>query len=349
MFESGKRLSFDEALYIYKELPLYELGKLAFTEKEKKAEFKNSVFWNRNLHINPTNICIGTCSFCSFRRTAKDSDAYLMTQEEIINRAKLGSEAGAKEVHIVGGLNPRANLLYYSNAFTAIKNNFPELHIKALTAVEIDFLAKLEKASYDEILSKLISAGLNSMPGGGAEIFSKTVRTETCPGKLSPEKWLEIHGIAHALGLKTNATMLAGIGETIEDRIDHMLRLREQQDKTKGFQAFIPLSCHYERNEILNSGIEPITGIEQLKNIAIGRLLLDNFEHIKAYWVQMGHNLAQISLYFGADDLDGTVIDERITNSAGGKKKGSEAEFLKNLIISAGFRPIERNTTYSVI
>lgn len=347
---AGERITRDEAIFLYESNDLATLSKLATHVRTKKAKenYKKAVWWNTNLHLNPTNVCIGFCNFCAFAKRPNEEGAYTMSIEEATQKAVRGYELGATEVHIVGGLNPKAALPYYSELLRSIKSKVPKLHIKAFTAVEIAFFAKLTKQSYSEVLAVLRESGLDSMPGGGAEVFAKSVRDDTCPDKIPAEQWLEIHGIAHKEGLRTNATMLAGIGEHWTDRIDHILQLREQQDKSGGFQTFIPLSCHYEDTDIADK-VEPITGIEQIKNIAIARILLDNFDHIKAYWVQLGHNMAQLALHYGADDMDGTVVDEKITNAAGSGRKGTQAEILQNLIKSAGFIPVERDTLYNVL
>lgn len=346
-----ERITLEEGVALYKSndlLKIGELGRLAREIKSGDSERSKWVFWNKNLHLNPTNVCIAHCNFCAFARLPNEEGAYTYTIPHALEHVKKGIEAGATEVHIVGGLNPKAALPYYIDLLKAIKNHYPRLHIKAFTAVEIDFFSKLKKITPRETLGLLMEAGLDSMPGGGAEIFSKSVRDDTCPDKIPAEKWLEIHGIAHKLGLKTNATMLCGIGENIEDRIDHMIRLREQQDKSSGFQTFIPLSCHYEDTEIAGK-VEPLTAFDQLKNIAISRIMLDNFDHIKAYWIQLGVGLAQVALNFGADDLDGTVQEESITHAAGAKKRGLEKDFIQTLIEDAGYIPVERDTIYNVL
>ncbi|MDX1919400.1 MAG: aminofutalosine synthase MqnE [Candidatus Caenarcaniphilales bacterium] len=352
----GQRINREEAIVLYKSNDLALLGQLATFVRNKKAKdgFKKAVWWNTNLHLNPTNVCIGRCNFCAFAKLPNEEGAYTMTIEEATQKAVRGYELGATEVHIVGGLNPKAALPYYSELLRSIKKNVPKLHIKAFTAVEIGFFAKLSKLSYEQVLAQLRDSGLDSMPGGGAEIFAKAVRDDTCPDKIPAEQWMEVHDTAHKAGLRSNATMLAGIGESDEDRIDHILLLREQQDKSLahspngGFQTFIPLSCHYEDTDIAEM-VEPITGIEQIKNIAISRIILDNFDHIKAYWVQLGHQMAQLALHFGADDIDGTVVDEKITNAAGSGRKGTQADMLRKLIENAGFEAVERDTLYNVI
>lgn len=345
-----ERITFEEGVALYKSNDLLGIGELGKLAREVKSGEEKSkwVFWNRNLHLNPTNVCVAHCNFCAFARLPNEKGAYTYTIDEALDCVRVGVEAGANEVHIVGGLNPKAALPYYTNLLKVIKKQFPQLHIKAFTAVEIDFFSKLKRITPKETLELLIEAGLDSMPGGGAEIFSKSVRDDTCPDKISAEKWLEIHGIAHKLGLKTNATMLCGIGETVEDRVDHIIKLREQQDRSGGFQTFIPLSCHYEDTEICGT-VEPLTAFDQLKNIAVSRILLDNFDHIKAYWIQMGIGLAQVALNFGADDLDGTVQEENITHAAGAKKRGLGKDFVQMLIEDAGYIPVERDTVYNVL
>ena len=345
-----ERVTFEEGVELYRSNEILKTGELGRLAREIKSGAKRSrwVYWNKNLHLNPTNVCIAHCNFCAFARLPNDEGAYTYTIEEALEHVRKGTEAGANEVHIVGGLNPKAALPYYTNLLKAIKKDFPKLHIKAFTAVEIEFFSKFAKLSIEETIKRLQESGLNSMPGGGAEIFSKSVRDDTCPDKIPADQWLEIHGIAHKLGLKTNATMLCGIGENIEDRIDHMIQLRNQQDKSGGFQTFIPLSCHYEDTEIAGT-VEPLTAFDQLKNIAISRIMLDNFDHIKAYWIQLGVGLAQVSLNFGADDLDGTVQEESITHAAGAQKRGLEKDFIQTLIEDSGYIPVERDTIYNVL
>ncbi len=345
-----ERITFEEGIYLYNHPNLLEIGELARIAREVKTnkEKANWVYWNRNLHLNPTNVCIGRCNFCAFAKLPNEEGAWTYTIPQALEKVKAGIDGGAREVHIVGGLNPKAALPYYVDLLKAIKTNYPKLHIKAFTAVEIEFFSKLSKLSFRETLKSLIDAGLDSMPGGGAEIFSKSVRDDTCPDKIPASRWLEIHGIAHSLGLKSNATMLAGIGEKVEDRVDHMIQLRNQQDISGGFQTFIPLSCHYEDTEIAGK-VQAITAFDELKNIAISRIMLDNFDHIKAYWIQLGVGVAQLGLQFGADDLDGTVQEESITFAAGAKKRGLENNFIQNLILDAGYKPIERDTVYNII
>ena len=370
---AAERLSLEDGYKIIRSNDIIVLGQLANFVRQRKAyevalrkgfsedtalEQTKTVWWNTNLHLNPTNICIASCDFCSFARKPKEEGAYTMSVDESVHRVVMAREEGATEVHIVGGLNPKCLIDYYSELIAAIKQAVPAIHVKAFTAVEIDFLKKFEKdMSYEDIFNRLIEAGLDSMPGGGAEIFSRAVRDEMCPDKISADKWVEIHQLAHSKGLKTNATMLAGIGEEPEERIDHLDILRKAQDislatknpKEGSFQTFIPLSCHYEGNDLLERGVKPITGQDQIKNIIASRLILDNFDHIKAYWIQLGEKTAQIALSMGANDLDGTVKAERITFAAGAKQRSMAETTLVNIIEGARLIPRERDTLYNPI
>ncbi|MFM7457928.1 MAG: CofH family radical SAM protein [bacterium] len=370
---AAERLSLEDGYKIIRSNDIVILGQLANFVRQRKAyevalrkgfgenialEQTKTVWWNTNLHLNPTNICIASCDFCSFARKPKEAGAYTMSIDEAVHRVIMAREEGATEVHIVGGLNPKCLIEYYSELIAAIKQAVPAIHVKAFTAVEIDFFKKFEKdMSYEDIFNRLIEAGLDSMPGGGAEIFSRAVRDEMCPDKISADKWVEIHQLAHSKGLKTNATMLAGIGEEPEERIDHLDILRKAQDislaaknlKEGSFQTFIPLSCHYEGNDLLERGIKPITGQDQIKNIIASRLILDNFDHIKAYWIQLGEKTAQVALSMGANDLDGTVKAERITFAAGARQRSMAETTLVNIIEGARLIPRERDTLYNPI
>ena len=370
---AAERLSLEDGYKIIRSNEIVVLGQLANFVRQRKAyevalrkgfdkntalEQTKTVWWNTNLHLNPTNICIASCDFCSFARKPKEEGAYTMSVDEAVHRVVMAREEGATEVHIVGGLNPKCLIEYYSELIAAIKQAVPAIHVKAFTAVEIDFFKKFEKdMSYEDIFNRLIEAGLDSMPGGGAEIFSRAVRDEMCPDKISADKWVEIHQLAHGKGLKTNATMLAGIGEEPEERIDHLDILRKAQDislaaknpKEGSFQTFIPLSCHYEGNDLLERGVKPITGQDQIKNIIASRLILDNFDHIKAYWIQLGEKTAQVALSMGANDLDGTVKAERITFAAGAKQRSMAETTLVNIIEGARLIPRERDTLYNPI
>lgn len=370
---AAERLSLEDGYKIIRSNEIVVLGQLANFVRQRKAyevalrkgfdkdialEQIKTVWWNTNLHLNPTNICIASCDFCSFARKPKEEGAYTMSVDESVHRVIMAREEGATEVHIVGGLNPKCLIDYYSELIAAIKQAVPAIHVKAFTAVEIDFFKKFEKdMSYEDIFNRLIEAGLDSMPGGGAEIFSRAVRDEMCPDKISADKWVEIHQLAHSKGLKTNATMLAGIGEEPEERIDHLDILRQAQDislaaknpKEGSFQTFIPLSCHYEGNDLLERGVKPITGQDQIKNIIASRLILDNFDHIKAYWIQLGEKTAQVALSMGANDLDGTVKAERITFAAGAKQRSMAETTLVNIIEGARLISRERDTLYNPI
>ncbi len=348
---AGQRLNRQDAIRLYTTDDLLMLGGLAQHARNRAAGsgHENYVYYIHNMHLNPTNFCRETCRFCSYANPQEQSKAYTWSVDQVLEEARRHAALGVREIHMVGGLNPACDLSYYEEVFKAIKAEMPQVHIKALTAVEIDYLATLDELSYEETLKRLITAGLGSMPGGGAEIFDETVRERMAVNKTSGTTWLKIHGIAHQLGLRTNATMLTGIGENVENKIDHLLMLREQQDLTQGFLCFIPLKCYYEGTTIRNEVKEP-TGYDQLKDIAISRLLLDNFPHIKAYWVQMGEKLAQIALSFGADDLDGTIYKEKITHAAGTTTPLQLAQDeMEQLITSAGYTPVERDTLYNIV
>jgi len=351
---NNQRLSKEDGLKLYNCSDILYIGALAdfarinrFQSSDKSSE-ENYVYWINNHHLNITNICEGKCKFCAYRKKENEAGAFIYSLEEAINYINNEVDKNIKELHIVSAVNPKCDLNYYVNLLKACKKALPNTHVQGFTPVEIDYLAKTSDLSAKEILIELKEAGLGSLPGGGAEIFSEKIRKEVCPEKISGERWLEIMKTAHLLGLKSNATMLTGIGETNEDKINHMLALREIQDKTSGFMAFIPLVCHYENTELVNYD-EP-TGIDILKDYAISRLMLDNIPHIKAFWIQIGKKLAQISLSFGVDDLDGTVIQEKITHSAGATTGQTiYKEELINLINRANKIPVERDTIYNII
>lgn len=348
---ANERLTRDEAIEIYESADLLSIGILADTARKLRAPeaHKNSVWWVHNYHINPTNICEDTCHFCSFKKGEKSPHAYFWTIDKVINdiqNYELKNEL--REFHIVAGHYKEANTDYYAELFKALRQNFPWVNVKGLTAAEIDYLAKIDGLTWSEVLDALIDAGLQAMPGGGAEVFAKRVRDEVCPGKISGETWCEIHGLAHQKGLKSNATLLAGLGETPAERVDHMIALREQQDKTGGFLSFIPLNCYYEGNRI--DPKHALTGYENLKNFAVSRLVLDNFPHIKAFWIHIGEKISQVGLHFGVDDIDGTVIQEKIAHSAGtATKQGLTKRELHHLIHQAGRVPVERDAFYNPV
>jgi aminodeoxyfutalosine synthase len=344
------RLTREEALRLYQSDDLVTLSALAdFARKRKAGAGKEQyVYYIHNMHLNPTNYCVETCRFCSYANPAEQSKAYTWTVDRVLEEARKGVQLGINEIHMVGGLNPACDLNYYEDVLRTIKKEFPQLHLKALTAVEIEYLANLDGISFEETLKRLIAAGLGSMPGGGAEIFDEEVRAKMAVKKTPANIWLGIHGIAHKLGLNTNATMLTGIGESVENKIDHMLLLREQQDASGGFLCFIPLKCYYDGTNIQDEVTEP-SPVDLLKDIAVSRLLLDNFPHIKAYWIQLGEQVAQLALSFGADDMEGTILEEKITHAAGAKTPLQLAkERMEDLISAAGQQPVERDTIYNI-
>jgi len=342
---AGKRLTRTDGIALFKSNDLLALGRMATHVAQHKNG--NRVYFVQNMHINPTNICINRCKFCAFSRSKGEPGAYEMTIDDILNKAR-GAGKGVHEFHIVSGLHPDLPFVWYLDMLSALKKEYPKIHLKAFTAVEIDYLAKLSGLSITDTLKQLRDAGLGSLPGGGAEIFNANVRNALCAEKISGDRWLEVIKAAHQIGLKSNATMLYGHIETYEHRIDHLLRLRELQDLTGGFQAFIPLSFHSQNTEIKKTAYT--TGFDDLKTLAISRLMLDNFDHIKAYWVMLGEKIAQVSLNFGVNDLDGTVVEERITKAAGGTTDGSMTrDDIVHLIRQAGRTPVERDTVYNVV
>lgn len=347
---NNKRIDYDDALRLYKSSDLLTIGALADYARENRADKgkENYAYFINNYHINLTNICEGDCKFCAYKKEADDSEAFFLDinciKEHLINKVP----KTVKELHIVSALNKQANLEYYIKLFNLCKDILPDAHIQALTAVEIDYLSKLENTTPQEIFNKLTSAGLGSLPGGGAEIFNKEIRNTVCPNKISGERWLEIMGIAHKNNIKSNATMLTGINETYEHRIDHLDKIRTLQDKTNGFMTFIPLVCHYKNTELeipTNN-----TGYDNLKDLAIARLYLDNVPHIKAFWIQLGLKLSQISLAFGVDDMDGTVVREKISHAAGANTTDLVTiDLLIDIIKNANRTPVERDTVYNII
>lgn len=339
----GKRLTSRDALELFASDDIHTLGELASGVAHKLNG--NRAYYVRNLHVNPTNLCVNRCKFCAFSRSEGEEGAYELDTADIVKRIRAAGPIA--EVHIVGGLHPTWPFAHYVKLIGRIRKAFPALHIKAFTATEIEYLSRISGLDIDEVLLRLKDAGLNSMPGGGAEIFALDVRSALCPEKLSSEGWLDVMETAHTLGIKSNATMLYGHTETHEHRVEHLLRLRDLQDRTGGFQAFIPLNYHPHNTEL--GGIAG-SGLDDLKTIAVSRLVLDNFKHIKAYWVMLGPKLSQLALLFGADDLDGTIIDERITRAAGGTSgKGITAESLISLIKRAGRKPVERDSYYKAV
>ncbi|MCA2960833.1 MAG: aminofutalosine synthase MqnE [Silvanigrellales bacterium] len=339
----GERLTFDDGVNLYHAPDLVELGAVA--DEVNRSKNGRDVYFNVNRHINPTNVCALSCKFCAFSRKPGEPGSYAYTDDELATRAQAAAASGATEIHMVGGLHPRWNLKNYQNIIRVVKENAPEAHIKAFTAVELDWLSRRERKTVAEILEALKEAGLASLPGGGAEIFAPYVRDLICDTKLSAEGWIDIHRTAHRLGLRSNCTMLYGHIEDVESRVDHVLRLRALQDETEGFQVFIPLAFQPENNDL---GITKHTyGVDDLKTIAVSRLMLDNFRNVKAYWIMMGDRMAQSALHFGANDVDGTVVEEKIANMAGSRSGMAFAKSrLLRLIRSADRIPVERSTTY---
>jgi aminodeoxyfutalosine synthase len=347
---AGERLTYDDGVWLFEQRDVIRLGKLA--QMVRRRLHGDKVYFNKNRHINPTNVCAFHCNFCSFARTRDDEEgAYTWMPEQLPDRVRPAVEAGVREFHIVGGLHPTLGFEYYEDVLRILKREFPQIHLKAFTAVEIDFFKDLTGLSHEEVLKRLMAAGLDSLPGGGAEIFHWDVRRKICPEKANMETWLAVHDTAHRLGLKTNATMLYGHIEKPEHRVHHMVALREQQDRSGGFQVFIPLAFHPEENNLGRKlGREWTTGVDDIKTLAISRLMLDNFSNIKAYWVMLTPQLAQVALSFGANDMDGTIIEEKIYHEAGAKtSQAMTVEELKAYIRAAGCTPVERDTVYHEI
>lgn len=343
--KEGIRITDAEALYLFESNDLLGIGELAAFVNERKNGKR--VFFNINRHINYSNICVKRCDFCAFSRKAGEAGAYTLDHAEIRGRASEALLQGATELHIVGGLHPELPFEFYLEMLRTLKSVSSSLHLKAFTAVEIDHLAGISGLGIRALLQKLIEAGLGSLPGGGAEIFAGRVRRKLCPDKISGERWLEIMEHAHRLGLGSNATMLYGHLEDFADRIDHFRRLRELQDRTGGFQAFVPLPFQPENSRLSMERVAATTGLDDLKTLAIARLYLDNFENIKAYWVMLGEKTAQVALAFGANDLDGTVIEEKIGHDAGADSPQSlSLAKIVRLIRKAGKIPVERDTLY---
>lgn len=347
--KTGERITPEEGILLYKEGSLGYLGGLANHIREKKHG--DRTYFNRNFHVEPTNVCIYTCTFCSYSRLIKKRDeGWEYTLDDIMDIVRKYDDEPVTEVHIVGGVLPQYDVTFYENLFRAIKAHRPELHIKGLTPVEYHYIFKKEKISYEEGMQRMKDAGLDSMPGGGAEIFDEELRDKIAHGKCNSEQWLRIHEIWHELGGRSNATMLYGHIEEFHHRIDHLERLRQLQDKTGGFQTFIPLKFRNENNQM--SHVPESTTLEDLRNYAISRIYLDNFEHIKAYWPMIGRTTAQLSLAFGVNDIDGTIDDTTKIYSMAGAEEQNPAmstQDLVTLIRRVGRQPLERDTLYKVI
>jgi len=341
--EMGERLSYEDGLLLYRTGDLLALGYMANRVRERLHG--NVTFFNVNRHINPTDVCVASCRLCAFGKKAKDPRGYTMSLEQVWETAGRGWTDAVTEFHIVGGLHPQLTLDWYCQAFRGLKERFPQVHLKALTMVEVAYLARREKIPVRDALQRLKDAGVDSLPGGGAEVFSERVRRIICDHKIDGQDWLNTAREAHRLGLNSNCTMLYGHVENEEDRVDHLIRLRELQDETGGFVAFIPLAFHPGNTPLQH--IPQTTGFDDLKNIAVARLMLDNIPHIKAYWVMLTPRVAQIAQRFGADDIDGTLVEERIYHDAGATTSRSlRRDELVRLIREAGREPVERDTRY---
>jgi aminodeoxyfutalosine synthase len=342
---TGRRLSFEDGVALYKTHDLLALGHLANYVREQRHGDAAYFVWNT--HVNHTNVCVATCDFCAFAARKGEPRAYTMSLEQIFANVA-GLPRSVREVHIVGGLHPDLPWSYFTDMMKGIKQVRPDIHVKAFTAVEVFFFHRLYRMSVAQVLSELKQAGLDSMPGGGAEIFARETRDKIIKGKADAAQWLDVMREAHRQGIPTNATMLYGHIESVEDRVDHLVRLRELQDETGGFVTYIPLA--FQPWEAPAMDLPETTGFEDLKAIAVGRLMLDNFPHIKSYWIMIGPRLAQVGLSFGADDIDGTVTEEKIAHDAGAPTAQSmTVHELCRLIREAGRRPIERDTVFNVV
>lgn len=346
----GVRLTNQDAISLFETHDLLAVGAMAdWVNRQKNGD---RVFFVANQHLNPTNVCIlrHTCTFCSYARTPKEDGAYTMTLEEALAEADVVRDVPVREFHIVGGLHPKLRVSYYEDLIRALKERYPGVEIKALTAVEIAHLARVEKTTIEDVLTRLRAAGLDSMPGGGAEVFSLNVRETIAKRKLAATEWIDVHRKAHRMGIPTNCTMLYGHVETYQDRAEHLSMLRELQDETAGFLTYIPLAYHPDNNELgeeLGRQGTATMGFDDLKNLAVGRLYLDNFQHIKTHWIMNSAKVSQIALHFGVDDLEGTVVRERVYHEAGAATpEGLAFSDIIRLIKDAGKRPVERDALY---
>lgn len=341
--EAGERLSYEDGLALYRSSDVLALGYMANIVRERMHG--DVTYFNVNRHINPTDVCVANCRLCAFGKQKRDPTSYTMSLEQVWDVAGKGWSEAITEFHIVGGLHPELNLDWFCQMLRGLKERFPQIHLKAFTMVEIGYFARREKMPIREVLVRLREAGMDSLPGGGAEVFSERVRRIICDHKLTGDEWLDTARTAHELGLHSNCTMLYGHIENEEDRVDHLVRLRGLQDQTNGFVTFIPLAFHPDNTAL--SHISKTTGFDDLKNIAVARLMLDNIPHIKAYWIMMTPKVAQVALRFGANDIDGTVVEEKIYHEAGATTSQSmrRGELLR-LIKLAGRTPVERDTLY---
>ena len=344
----GERLSAEDALTLWNEAPLWHLGEAAVEKKQSISGDK--VFYNRNFHLEPTNVCLFNCKFCSFRRPRGSEGAWEWSMEQMEEQVRRYAGTGVTEVHIVGGVHPDHSLDYYCELIRRVKSILPEVAVKAYTAIELSYMIQKAGLPVREGLQRLIDAGMEAIPGGGAEIFDETIRQQICPEKGSTKEWFDVHRTAHELGLKTNATMLYGHIENIEHRIDHLMRLRELQDATGGLNAFIPLKYRNLNNSMSEIGEVSLT--DDLRTLAMSRLILDNVPHIKAYWVMYGKQTTEMALKFGADDVDGTIDDStKIYSMAGAEdqRPTMSVEEMQQMVARAGFRAVERDTHYNEI
>lgn len=344
---AGIRVTDEEALALFQSRDLLAVGELAAYANRLRND--DRVFFNVNRHINYTNLCVNRCTFCAFSREAEDEGCYTLALNDILAKAAEAAAAGATEIHMVGGLHPDLPFDFYLEMLAALKADLPQLHLKAFTAVEIDYFARLTGQSVDTVIAELRGAGLDSMPGGGAEIFAEPVRKRIARAKVTADGWLEVHRTAHELGIPTNATMLYGHVETREDRLDHMIRLRELQDDAPGFYSFVPLAFQPDNNPLARElGTRFTTGLDDLRNLAVSRLMLDNVPHIKGYWIMITPELTQVTLSAGVSDIDGTIKDERIAHASGAvTEAGMTAEELVQLVKDAGRVPVRRDALYN--
>ncbi len=341
--DAGERLGLDEGVFLFETPELLSVGRIA--NKVRERLHGDRAYYNVNRHLNPTNVCYVECGLCAWARKPGEEGEYLMEIDQAVEHAASTWDESVTEFHIVGGLHPHLPFDYYVELLRKLKARFPGVHLKALTMVEIQWLSRRAQRTIPETIEILKEAGLGSCPGGGAEIFAKRVRDIICTQKMSGEEWLDTARMVHQAGIRSNATMLYGHVETAEERVDHLIRLRDLQDETGGFQVLIPLAFHPENTAL--DHLPPTTGFQDLKAIAVSRLMLDNFDHIKAYWIQIGPRLAQIALRFGADDLDGTIIEETITHAAGASTaQGMTHQEIERIIRAAGREPVERDTLY---
>jgi aminodeoxyfutalosine synthase len=340
---NGQRLSFEEGVTLYRSPDVLGVGWLANHVRERLHG--DTTYFNVNRHINPTDVCVASCRLCAFGKQKRDPKAYTMTHEQVWETAGRGWSEAVTEFHIVGGLHPELTIEWYETMLRGLKQRFPQVHLKAFTMVEISYFAQRQKLPVRTVLERLHAAGMDSLPGGGAEIFNEGVRRIICDHKIDGSEWLNIARMAHQVGLKSNCTMLYGHIETAEDRVDHLVKLRSLQDETGGFVTYIPLAFHPDNTALEH--LPKTSGFDDIRNIAVARLMLDNIPHIKAYWIMMTPRIAQIAQRFGADDIDGTVVEEKIYHDAGATtSQGMRRAELFHLIEEAGRKPVERDTLY---